>query len=440
MPSFPGLTGILSRRLDACASRAHNKNDIQRLREASLRFRYSTADNGRPVKKAVVYTKDEHHIDRKAVDPDALRVVDRLRSNGHEAFIVGGAVRDMLVGKKPKDFDIVTDATPTRIKRIFRNSRIIGRRFRLVHVFFGPVIFEVSTFRSLADGTIGNTFGTIEEDVLRRDFTFNALYYDPSSETVVDYVGGIPDIRRKRVEPVIPLSTIFVEDPVRMLRAAKYAATTGFKIPFLLRWKIKAQASLLAPISPSRLTEEISKILRTGRSSDIVDAMDRLGLFCYLQPNVSSLMKADTAYRAALLAGLSEMDHIVGKDGETPMGRLLSYILRDFLDRIMDWKSDNVEAYRSALAECRTFVLPMNPPRVELENAVRICFRERGVAVKKARTFEKGRRTELVPDGEKARLKAEGIPGEDPPSDAVKKKRRRRRRKKSTDIIPPSVE
>lgn len=405
-----------------------------------MRFRYSTAENGRPVKKAIVYTKDEHHIDRNAVDPDALRVVERLRANGHESFIVGGAVRDMLVGKRPKDFDIVTDATPTRIKRIFRNSRIIGRRFRLVHVFFGPVIFEVSTFRSLADGTIGNTFGTIEEDVLRRDFTFNALYYDPSSETVVDYVGGIADIRRKRVEPVIPLKSIFVEDPVRMLRAAKYAATTGFKIPLLLKWKIKAQASLLAPISPSRLTEEISKILRSGRSSDIVAAMDGLGLFCYLQPNAARLMKADPAYRAVLLAGLSEMDAALLKDRETPMGRLLSFLLRDYLDRIVDWKSDNVEAYRNALAECRNFVLPMNPPRVELENAVRICFRERGVAVKKARTFEKGRRTELVPDGEKARLKAEVNPGDEPPSDAVKKKRRRRRRKKPSEAASSPIE
>jgi len=405
-----------------------------------LRFRYSAAQNGRPVKKAIVYTKDEHHIDKNAIDGDALRVVERLRANGHETYIVGGAVRDLLVGKRPKDFDIVTDATPTRIKRIFRNSRIIGRRFRLVHVFFGPVIFEVSTFRSLVDGTIGNTFGTIEEDVMRRDFTFNALYYDPLSETVVDYVGGFADIRKKRVEPVIPLKTIFVEDPVRMLRAAKYAAATGFKLPLLLRWKIKSQASLLQPVSPSRLTEEISKVLRSGRAADIVVLMDGLGLFRYLQPNAAEKMREDPAYRTAFLSGLREMDEAVRRDGETPMGRLLAFVLRDFLDRIVDWKSDNVEAYRTALAECRTFVLPMNPPRVELENAVRICFRERGVAVKKARTFEKGRRTELAPDAEKARLKAGVNPGEEPPAEAMKKKRRRRRRKKPADASLTSAE
>jgi poly(A) polymerase len=402
-----------------------------------LRFRYSAAENGRPVKKALVYTVDEHHIDKNAVDPDALRVVERLRANGHETYIVGGAVRDLLVDKRPKDFDIVTDATPTRIKRLFRNSRIIGRRFRLVHVFFGPVIFEVSTFRSLVDGTIGNTFGTIDEDVLRRDFTFNALYYDPFTETVVDYVGGVADIRRKRVEPVIPLKTIFVEDPVRMLRAAKYAAVTGFKIPLLLRWKIKSQASLLEPVSPSRLTEEINKILRSGRAVDIVSKMDSLGLFRCLQPNAAARMADDPSYRRALFSALAEMDAAVRKDGDTPMGNLLAFVLRDFLDRIVDWRSDNVEAYRSALAECRAFVLPMNPPRIELENAVRLCFRERGIAVKKARTFEKGRRTELVPDAVKARLRAEVNPGDEPPSDALKKKRKRRRRRKPGAAAAP---
>ncbi len=396
-----------------------------------MRFRYSTAENGRPEKKAIVYTKDEHQIDRNEVDPDALRIVERLRSNGHETYIVGGAVRDLMVGKKPKDFDIVTDATPTRIKRLFRNSRIIGRRFRLVHVFFGPVIFEVSTFRSLVDGTIGNTFGTIDEDVLRRDFTFNALYYDPFSETIVDYVGGVSDIRRRRVEPVIPLKSIFVEDPVRMLRAAKYAAATGFKLPLLLKWKIKKQSPLLAPVSPSRLTEEIGKILRSGKAADIVRVMDELGLFRYLQPNASDRLRSDQAYRNAFFASLAAMDLVAKTDGEVPMGRLLAFLIKDYLDSLVDWKANNVEAYRNALSDCRAFVLPMNPPRVELENAVRMLFRERGIAVKKARTFEKGRRSELVPDAERSRLKAEVNPGEEPPAEAVKKKRRRRRRRKS---------
>ena len=141
----------------------------------------------------------------------------------------------MIVGNSPKDFDIVTDATPTKIKRIFRNSRIIGRRFRIVHVVYGENIYEVSTFRSIAEGSVGNEFGTIDEDVQRRDFSMNALYYDPVQEHVIDYVGGVKDIRKGILRPVIPLDRIFVEDPVRMLRAIKYSAKTKSNLSFIMR-------------------------------------------------------------------------------------------------------------------------------------------------------------------------------------------------------------
>ena len=140
-------------------------------------YRYGTDSNGKLVKKAVIYTKEEHKIPLENIDKDALQIIHRLKESGYTAYIVGGAVRDLIVGTKaPKDFDIVTDATPSKIKRIFRNSRIIGKRFRLVHVVFGTKIFEVSTFRSNAEGSVGNEFGTIEQDVLRRDFSINALY------------------------------------------------------------------------------------------------------------------------------------------------------------------------------------------------------------------------------------------------------------------------
>ncbi|MDR1858940.1 MAG: polynucleotide adenylyltransferase PcnB, partial [Treponema sp.] len=141
-----------------------------------MRYRYSTGENGRLIKRAVVYTRDEHGINFDDVDGEAVGIVKRLKDCGYETYIVGGAVRDLILKKKPKDFDIVSEANPARIKKIFRNSRIIGRRFKLVHVYFGPRIFEVSTFRSLKDGLTSNTFGSINEDVLRRDFTMNALF------------------------------------------------------------------------------------------------------------------------------------------------------------------------------------------------------------------------------------------------------------------------
>jgi poly(A) polymerase len=384
-----------------------------------------------------VYTREEHRIDLAHVDEDAVRIVERLKASGHETYIVGGAVRDLMVGKKPKDFDIVTDATPSRIKKVFRNSRIIGRRFRLVHVYFGPKIFEVSTFRSLKDGPTSNTYGTVEEDVLRRDFSMNALFYDPQEQVVVDYVGGVRDIKRKLVKAIIPLKVIFADDPVRMLRAAKYAASTGFRIPFLLSWKIKRQSSLLGPVSPSRLTEELFKIINSGFSKDIVGKALELGLFGYLQPQAVALMRASSSFKGFYLASLGDLDALVRECKDTASGKYLSFLLRDYVDTLMDWTAEPLELYRAALASCRTFVLPINPPRIELENAVRSIFREHGIAVKKARTFEKGRNKESVPEGAgDPRRQERETPTVEGDSEGAKKKRRRRRTRRKPPAPP----
>jgi poly(A) polymerase len=351
-----------------------------------LRIRYGTEKNGKPVKKAIVYTQNEHGIKFADVDGDAVFITERLRANGYETYIVGGAVRDLMIGKKPKDFDIVSDATPTRIKKIFRNARVIGRRFRLVHVYFGPKIFEVSTFRSLKDGSTSNTFGTIEEDVLRRDFSLNALFYDPGKQVVVDYVGGMKDIREKRIRPIIPLSFIFKDDPVRMIRAVKYAATTGFKLPLTLRWTIKKQAPLLAPVSPSRLTEEIFKIIHSSCAAQITESLEFFGLYEYLQPNASRLMKENPGFRSRYLKGLGDLN----QGGEAKPGETLAALIRDFLEDYTDWDAGVTENYKNAFMAARQFVLPMNPPRMELDHAARLIFAEHGLTVKKMRFFERG--------------------------------------------------
>jgi len=280
-------------------------------------IRYGKEQNGRLIKKAVVYTRDEHRINTADVDNHAVFITGRLRANGFESYIVGGAVRDLILGKKPKDFDIVTNATPAKIKRVFRNSRIIGRRFRLVHVFFEQKIFEVSTFRSLKDGLTSNTFGTIEEDVMRRDFSFNALLYDPGKQLVVDYVNGMNDIRKRKLRPIIPPELIFRDDPVRMIRAVKYAAAGGFTIPWLLRQRIKKEAFLLHQISSSRLTEELAKIIRSPAASQIIENLENSGLYGFLQKEASSLMKQDPSFRSAYLARFNDLagsEHSPGKD------------------------------------------------------------------------------------------------------------------------------
>lgn len=351
-------------------------------------YRYGKDEKGRPVKKAVVYTKDEHCIPLYKIDPDALRIVQRLKDNGFTAYIVGGAVRDLLVGRTPKDFDIVTDATPSKIKRIFRNSRIIGRRFRLVHVIFGLKIFEVSTFRSNADGSVGNDFGTIDEDVMRRDFTINALYYDPLQEHVIDYVGGVRDIKKGLLKPVISMDTIFVEDPVRMLRAIKYSSTTGCQMSWALRRKIRSSAHLLSPVSPSRLTEEMHKIINSGHSFEIVGECLKTDLYMYLQPAATAMMYNDKKFETNYFVHLKQLDELVSNDKDVRLGKKLVFLIKDFILTLTDWKKEILtessvgELYVKTWTECRNFVLPMNPQRTELEFAIRTALREIGVSIR----------------------------------------------------------
>jgi poly(A) polymerase len=419
-----------------------------------LLIRYRRSENGKPVAKAVVYTQAEHKIERSGIDPDALRIVERLRENGHEAYIVGGAVRDLLLGRRPKDFDIVTDAQPARIKRIFRSARVIGRRFRLVHVYAGPKIFEVSTFRSIANGTVGNEFGTIDEDAHRRDFSLNALYFDPHDSTLVDYVGGFKDIASKKIEPVIPLKTIFKEDPVRMIRCVKYASTAGFRIPLKLRFALKRDSELLGGASPSRLTEEFLKILGSGKSEAIVEGLARFDLLRHLAPGTATLMGTSQAYASALKEALGELDACAASPSrERGLALLLSHYLRPFLEYRPERFADIPDAYRDAVHEARLFLSPLNPPRVELEAAVLMAFKKRGLspsqrprrqgparggAATGERREPRGPRPTGVPEqpmreqaprqAERAPIQGDAAPGE---SSSAKRRRRRRRHKPS---------
>ena len=345
-------------------------------------IRYTRNATDKQLSKAFIYTQTEHGIDSKKVDCEAVRIISGLHNAGYDAYIVGGAVRDLLIGKHPKDFDIATSAEPARIRKIFKNSRLIGKRFRLVHVFYGPKIYEVSTFRSLEGGSVGNTFGTIDEDVRRRDFTLNALYYDPIKNIIVDYVGGIGDIRKKKLRPIITLSAIFVEDPVRMIRAVKYAATTGAAIPLLLRYRIHRDAPLIEYVSPSRLTEEIDKILMSGYAAEIFRTLLHYRLFLYLQPSAFSFIEDSPHFPERYFASMQELDGLVAEHKIQRLGQALIYLIRDFLQLITDWQGEPRSVYKTVYAECRRFVLPMNPQRIELEYAVRYCLHEGGLDIR----------------------------------------------------------
>jgi poly(A) polymerase len=259
-----------------------------------LLFRYGAADNGTIVKKAHIYTQEEHGIDPRQVDADAMWVLRGLRKEGFSAYVVGGAVRDMIVGRTPNDFDIATDAHPQQIRRVFRSARIIGRRFRIVHVYCGREKYiEVTTFRSR--GAIGtsehsahpeqnNFFGTMEEDAERRDFTINALYYNPIDKQVIDYVGGVPDIRQRKLKTLGVAEDSFAEDPVRMIRAVKYASLVEFPVPAAMAGLIRKMRESLLACSRERVTEEVYKILTSSAAAGIMDLAHKLRLFEVIFP------------------------------------------------------------------------------------------------------------------------------------------------------------
>ncbi len=219
--------------------------------------------------------KEQHGIGREAISQGSRKVCEVLHSHGHEAYVVGGAVRDLLLGLRPKDFDVATDAYPEDVHKIFRRSRLIGRRFKLVHVMFGEETVEVSTFRARTatetdeHGRVlrDNIYGTREDDAIRRDFTINALYYDPASETILDYHNGLRDLQRKSVRIIGDARARYREDPLRMLRAVRFAAKAGFSIDERTRKPIRELAHLLGNVPPSRVYEEMQKLLLSGHAA-----------------------------------------------------------------------------------------------------------------------------------------------------------------------------
>lgn len=249
----------------------------------------------------VIYPRDSHCISRKNIDPDALKIMRRLLRHGYRAHLVGGGVRDLLLSKEPKDFDIATDATPNKIKSLFRNCRIIGRRFKLAHIYFkNNKIIEVSTFRDVSDPvdiedarenenmviTRDNQYGDERTDALRRDITINGLFYDLSSFSIIDYVGGMEDLSSQTIRVIGEPMLRFAEDPVRMLRVIRHAARAGFKIePGCLKSLHEAH-ELLPKCSPMRVFEELKKDLLSGYSADILSLLAEHTLLHHLIPEL----------------------------------------------------------------------------------------------------------------------------------------------------------
>lgn len=277
--------------------------------------------------------REFHSIRNTQMDPDGLKVINRLNRYGYKSYFVGGCIRDLLLGKKPKDFDIVTNATPTQLRKLFSNSRVIGRRFKLVHVVFrGGKVIEVSTFRSLPEHRLDsslesddmylkrdNIFGTPKEDVARRDFTINSLYFDPRNESIIDYTGGFEDMKNQRINVIGDPDISFKEDPVRMLRAAKFAPLLGFSMHSACAKGIRKNRFEIAKANSNRLLEEYFKIFRTGKSAKIFGSMYETGLLETLMPS-------------AIAASVERAEPGVPFE-DTPLGRRLSIADRMLAER-----------------------------------------------------------------------------------------------------------
>ncbi|WP_370527980.1 polynucleotide adenylyltransferase PcnB [Atlantibacter sp. RC6] len=276
-----------------------------------------------------VIPREQHAISRKDISENALKVMYRLNKAGYEAWLVGGGVRDLLLGKKPKDFDVTTNATPDQVRKLFRNCRLVGRRFRLAHVMFGPEIIEVATFRghheeNVSDRAISqrgqngmllrdNIFGSIEEDAQRRDFTINSLYYSVADFTVRDYVGGLQDLKLGIIRLIGDPETRYREDPVRMLRAVRFAARLDMQISPETGEPIPRLATLLNDVPPARLFEESLKLLQMGYGYNTYLLLREYSLFQPLFPTITRFFT---------------------EQGDSPMERIIAQVLKNTDTRI----------------------------------------------------------------------------------------------------------
>ena len=279
-------------------SKASSKEDSRKMLPKFIRFlkkRPTSVDDFLAFPEGKRIYREFHELRRDNMDPDAIKVLNRLNRHRHRSYLVGGCVRDLLLGRRPKDYDIVTSATPAQVRKIFANSRSIGRRFKIVHVVFRrDKIIEVSTFRSLPEHRLqgkpetpnksyimkrDNRYGSPKEDAARRDFSINALFFDIRNECIVDYVNGVEDIKKKRIVAIGDPDISFKEDPVRMLRAAKFAALLDFSIDSRTRKAIKHNKQEIHKASSVRLLEEYYKLFRTGHATKVMAMFHKTGLF-----------------------------------------------------------------------------------------------------------------------------------------------------------------
>lgn len=396
-------------------------------------IRYKQDELGKTLPVANIYTQSEHKIPAHLLDKDALWAIKKLQASGAEAYLVGGAVRDMMLGTIPKDFDIATSASPRQIQRLFWNARIIGKRFKLVHLVFKDKVLEVSTFRSGEEAMDGNNnvFGSIDQDAKRRDFSINSFYYDPSTGQLLDFNHAMEDFKKKKISSIIDLDESFKEDPVRMVRAIKYSVSTGFSLRWSVKMAIRKYSNELSRVSTSRLTEEVNKILASGHSCEIFNELKRYKLLVFMLPAFSIY----SSY-PQVQSSLKELDKQVllakqGKGSEV----LLADMLKALVDPLIVFTDEALtidQRFKETFRQIKVLISPMTPSNYDIELASERLLCERGfktprncVRVQRPANRIPGRRPPLATTQRKARpeVSAEG---------AKKRRTRNRGPKKST--------
>ncbi len=341
---------------------------IKRILRRDPMVKHTQANNTGAPKRI---PKKTHRIDPHLLSKNAVKVTDTLQQAGYEAFIVGGAVRDLVLGIGPKDFDVATNATPDQVQKLFRKARLIGRRFQIVHVtFFGkghPEIIEVSTFRALLDnagdhvaesGRIlrDNVWGSQGEDAARRDFSINAMYYDPSSETVLDYHGGMADIQKKTLRMIGDPAKRYREDPIRMLRAIRFAAKTEFTLEAATRAPIAKLSTLLQDVPSARLFDEILKLLMSGYSWAAIQGLRDAGLHHGLLPLLDHILDTSEDSKEAnqfVKLALANTDQRIQAGKSVSAGFLFATLL--WPDLLKNWNANlakgmaNIPALQDAM-------------------------------------------------------------------------------------------
>ncbi len=361
----------------------------------------------------LIIPRSEHPISRSAISPNALKVLYRLNEAGYQAFLVGGAVRDLLLGIRPKDFDVATNALPDEVRRLFRNCRLIGRRFRLAHVHFGSEIIEVATFRAAAaperedgpededdvegEGEIpadidtehraidetgrilrDNMYGSIEEDVWRRDFTANGLYYSVDDFSVWDFVGGVEDVRARRLRLIGDPDARYREDPVRMLRAVRFAAKLDFSIETGTREPVGRLANLLDGVPPARLFDETLKLFLSGYGAKSYALLREYRLFEHLFPrSAAAFAMAPYAYAEDMLRiGLANTDARIAEDKAVTPTFLFALLLWGAVLREMNEQQAGPAPDLAQLLTACDMVLKAQQSRVAIPRRFSVPMRE----------------------------------------------------------------